>query len=152
MTMREATEALTALGAKVGLKGLAFDRDKVCQLVVGDDLEVELEEMADGTLRLNANVRDLADADAAVMRELLVANFNGEGTGRAALAINPASAEIVLTQAVEPRRHDADSFVAEVELFVRYAAFWQEHAAGRLAGSEDGMAPGHADGEMTIRL
>ena len=153
MTLRNAKEALDALAAKIGLPGLKFGKDNACELIVGEDLEIQIEDMGEGgVIRLNAAVRDMAGTDAAVLRDLLTANFNGMGTGKAALSVNPATSEIVLTQPVEATRHDAASLVAEVELFVRYAAFWREHAAGMSAGAEDGAPAMPLGGdEVTFR-
>lgn len=123
-------EALTAFGKAAGLGALTFGHDGICQVGIGENLIVEIEEDAnDGTIRLNAPLRPVGDADFSVLATLLEANFNGDGTGLAALAINYASGDIVLCQAIEPKRHDAKSFVAEMDRFIRTAQFWLDRAA-----------------------
>ena len=58
----------------------------------------------------------------------------------------------MLGQAIEPRRHDAQSFVAEVERFIRYAQFWLERADNLRPTRQDAAAtPPDAD-SITLRL
>lgn len=128
--LKSTDEALAAFGKTIGMPRLAFAPDNTCTLDVGDSLVLELETMSDkGLIRLNAAIRELGDADFEVLHFLLVSNFNGTGTGKAALAINRASGELVLGQPVECLLHSAESFCATVDEFVRYALFWQSHAA-----------------------
>lgn len=151
--LASATEALDTLAKATGLGKLSFGTNRICRLDVGDTVELEIEDRAaDGILRLNAAVRVVGDADFSVLRALLAANFNGEGTGKAALAINTASGEIALTQPVELLRHDAASFCAEVETFIRYVLFWQSHAGVMRPEPVASTLPQEAEGMVNLRL
>lgn len=125
-----AEEALAAFASSQGLGRLVFPADRICSLAFNDSLVIEIEDRADdSTIRLNSPLRPLGNADMDVLLVLLAANFNGAGTGKASLAFNRASGDIVLTQGIDYRRHSAASFVEEMTTFLRYAQFWEGHAA-----------------------
>ena len=58
---------------------------------------------------------------------LLTANYNGEGTGAAALALDAETDEVILGQAIDVAGLDADGFLETVETFVKYLTYWTEH-------------------------
>lgn len=151
------TEALAEIGKITGLPRLEFGTDRICALTLRDRLRVEVEDhAADRTLRLCAILRDLRDADEFVLFQCLAANRNGAGAPDAILAVNPASDELVLTQAIEPQHLDAKSFGARVEAFFKLALAWQDRVAvllspSRTVGRTDDAPPG--DGASTyLRL
>ena len=149
-----ATEALAALGEKLGMPRLQFGADRICTLEIGGKIDLEIEDRADAALlQLNAILRVVGDADASVYHALLTANFNGQGTGKAALSINPASGEIVLTQAIDPKLHSNQSLFDEVDQFTRYALFWADHAQSLKPAPRVSIRETVADAsEVTFRL
>ena len=147
-----ADEALAAFGSSKGLGQLAFNTDRICSVEFDKSLVVEIEDRPDdATIRLNSPLRPLGDADMDVLLQLLAANFNGSGTGKAALAFNMASGDIVLTQGIEYRHHSAASFIAELDRFLRIAVFWEGHAA-TLQPDATAEAPAFGDDMINIRL
>lgn len=151
------TEALAEIGKITGLPRLEFGADRICALTLRDRLRVEIEDhAADRTLRLCAILRDMRDADAFVLFQCLAANRDGAGTPDAILAINPASDELVLTQAVEPQNLDSKRFGQTVEAFFKLALVWLDRAAGLRAsahgaGRQSDAPPGD-DGGPLLRL
>ena len=57
---------------------------------------------------------------------LLTANYNGEGTGAAALGVDTETDEVILGQAIDVAGLDADAFLETVETFVKYLTYWTE--------------------------
>ncbi len=150
--LTSADEALQSIARKIGLPNLRFDTDRICVLDVGDTLTLEIEDKAsDATVRFNAAIGYAGDFGSTALRLLLSANFNGDGTGKAALAINPASGDLVLGQVLDPRHHTADSLHAELELFVRRALFWQDRAQTLPADVEVDAVP-DTDETINFRL
>ena len=143
-------EALAAIARHAKVPGLAFGSDRICSVDLGKDLWIEIEDKAeDATIRFHAALGYAGDLGVNALHFLLEANFNGNRTGRAALAINPASDDVTLGQAVDPRHFTADTFFAEFETFARVALFWH----GQLRDlPKDSVADDIVDTDETINL
>lgn len=143
-------EALAAIARHTRLPGLSFSSDRICTLNVGDDLSIEIEDKADdATIRFNATLGYAGDLGIEALHFLLSANFNGRGTGRAALAINPANDDLTIGQAIDPRHFTAEGFFAQFETFVRAALLWQEQVRDL---PEDTVAEDIVDTHETVNL
>ena len=139
--MQNGDDALRQFGTRIGLPNLKLGGDRTCSLTVGDGLELFFEGTdRDDELRLNGRVGDLHGADASVLRTLLVANYNGQATGAASLAIDPMSGEVMLGQRLAVGPMDAEGFASAVETFVKYLAFWTEHLP-TMGGAKSAPAP-----------
>lgn len=146
------TEALDALARHCGSPGLSFDAEGLCHFEVGTLLEVEVSAIpGHDMLRLTVSMRVLGDADRSVLYRLLSANFIGQGTGKAAFCIDPGAGEILLTQALHIRNHTAQSFVAEVEAYLRHVLVWEEEITRLRPIATDAPAPPD-DAFLTFRL
>lgn len=147
--MNSAKDALSAFGSSIGLPDIKFNDDKICALIVGDDLEVWFEDTGNNAnMRLNCIVRENVVSDASVLSQLMKANYNGEGTGCAALALNPITSELVLSQGIDVIAESEDSFKEKVDLFVKYAAFWSDEAPKMLPVVDE--APSLDEGFMRV--
>jgi hypothetical protein len=123
--MNHNRDALEQLGRRIGLPDLKFNGEGICELTVGDNIEVYLEGEPDATvLHLNGVIGTLPAADDRVLRALLGANYNGQATGAAALAMDPRTSEIVLTRQLDVSALDAAKLAETLETFVKYVAFW----------------------------
>jgi len=131
--------AVHALSASLGIP-LAFDDEGICEMVVDDDTTVTLEGDPDGTtMRVNGIVGDLPDADSAdALRLLLEANFNGQGTGAAALGIDHVTSEIVLGRSVDVSVLGPGGLEQALTEFVNYLSFWRKNLE-RLATEAGGV-------------
>ena len=130
--------ALHLLARRIGLHDLLLNDESICELVVGDGLEVFFEgDPAQTELHLNGVVGQLVFADEAVLRSLLAANFNGQATGGAALALHPIHpAELLLTQRLDTAALTCEQLQATLEGFVSYLGFWRDHLPKLLDGAE----------------
>lgn len=143
-------EALAAIARHARLPALRFGADRICTIDIGQDLWVEIEDKADeATIRFHAVLGYAGDLGVNALHFLLEANFNGTGTGRAALSINPANDDLTLGQAVDPRHFIADGFYSEFETFVRAALFWREQVGDLPA---DTVTDDIVDTDETINL
>jgi hypothetical protein len=118
--------AVRQLGQSLGLE-LELSAGEAAELIVGDDLSLLISGDPDGQrLRLMGTVASFPDGDAAeVARTLLKANYNGQGTGGAAIALDPVTDDVVLTRAVDVTGLGPDGLRAAVEEFANYMEFWQ---------------------------
>lgn len=113
-------------GETVGLPDLKLDSENICSLVVEDEIEVffEVLDFNSNVIRLNSPLADLNSVPESLYKLLLEANYNGIGTGAAALSIDPHSSEVLLTQPVQADKISANEFEEAVKLFVKYTSFW----------------------------
>jgi hypothetical protein len=140
-------EALQDLARHLKLS-LAFNADNVCDLVV-DDAVITCEGDPDGTtLQMNGIVGDLPDSqDAALLKVLLIANFNGQGVGTARLGMDHISEEIVLGRTIDVTRLPETGLAGELESFANYLHFWRKQLPKSAAEAAQGTAtpePVHA--------
>ncbi len=125
--IKDVKEAIQQFGEKVGIADLALDDQQLCELTVGDGLDVFFQGTESETeLRLNGRVGFLPGDDTATLMGLLTANYNGEGTGAAALGVDTETDEVILGQAIDVAGLDADAFLETVETFVKYLTYWTE--------------------------
>ena len=147
--------ALHLLARRLGLHDLLLNEESICELVVGDGLEVFFEgDPAQTELHLNGVVGHLVFADEATLRSLLAANFNGQATGAAALALHPVHpSELLLTQRLDTQALTCEQLQATLQRFVEVLAFWREHLPTLQDGTET-LAPHQrgGSGEHSLRV
>lgn len=123
--MKDVDDALRQFGVRIGLPSLKLNSDGICELTVGDGLEIFIEKTSrPNDLRLNGRVGTPQSSGSEVMRALLVANYGGHGTGSAAHSIDPVSGEVVLSQLIDVSANDIEGFAGAVDTFLRYLKFW----------------------------
>ncbi len=129
------SEAVRQLGQFLGLE-LELGSDEAAELIVGEDLSILISGDPDGSrLRFTGVVATFPEGDAAsAARTLLKANYDGQGTGAAALALDPVSEDVVLTRAFDVANQAADGLSAAVEEFANYLEFWQSRLDSLVAG------------------
>jgi hypothetical protein len=135
----DAKDVLAALGSRLGLGPLAFDDDGLCQLVFDNDMAVDFDarRAPDRLLDVSAVVGLLPrDADAPLYIGLLEANLQGQGTGGATLAIDPAFDEIVLWQRLDLRGATVESVEDDLGSFLGHLRAWRQRAADGTIGGE----------------
>lgn len=126
--MKDVDDALRQFGARIGLPSLKFNSDGICELTVGEGLEVFFEKTnRDNELRLNGRVGTPQGGGGEVLRALLVANYGGHGTGNAAHGIDPVSGEVILGQLIDVGATEIAAFAGTVETFLKYLKFWTEY-------------------------
>lgn len=125
--MKLIEEAIARFGDKIGIPDLAFSSENICALTINGEIEVffQVREFQSHVVRINSKLADLKDISGELFRDLLMANYNGIGTGEAALAINDQTAEIMLTQPLNVERLTSDGFLEAVNTFVKYTLFWR---------------------------
>ena len=139
----ELAELIRELGAGLGLSDAEPDEDGAATLVIDDTLEIVIEPGEDGHgILISAAVGTLpGDAREAVFAELLEANLMGQGTGAAALAIDPDREEIVLCRMILKTDLDFDDFDRELVVFANALRYWRERSdGGQIGKGPDGDA------------
>lgn len=145
--MLNGDEALREFGNRIGLSGLTLEGG-ACALTVGDGLEIAFEATEQpNELRLNGQVGSLPAADPETLRDLLVANHNGQATGAGALSIDPRTGTVVLGRLIDVTHLDAAGFAETVEAFLKYLVFWTGHLP-ETARRQQGAPSSPADGVM----
>lgn len=129
MELIEAT--IRKFGETVGVPDLKLDSENICSLVVDDEIEVffQVLDFKSNVIRLNSPVADLSDVQNSVHELLLEANYNGIGTGAAALSIDPHTSEVLLTQPLQVDKLSENEFEEAVTMFVKYTSFWVQELA-----------------------
>lgn len=123
--MKDVEDAIRQFGIRIGLPNLKLNADGISELTVGDGLDVFFEKTKrDTEVRLNGVVGTPIAANGETLRALLVANYGGHGTGPAALAMDPVSGEIVLSQLIDVAPLDVGGFAETVETYLKYLKFW----------------------------
>ncbi len=126
--IKDVKEAIKQFAEKVGIADLALDDQQLCELTVGDGLDVFFQGTENETeLRLNGQFGFLQSDETQTLMGLLTANYNGEGTAAAALALDAETDEVILGQAIDVAELDADGFLETVETCVKYLTYWTEH-------------------------
>ena len=145
--LQDNTQALQALAAMLNIP-LSFNDYGVCNVVMNGDALITLECDPQGTtLRLNAVVGVLPEADSPqALRLLLQANFNGQGTGPNSLALDHVSGEVVLGRTVDVSTLGPDGLLQPFREFASYLLYWRRNllrqvsqASSREPGGEDLM-------------
>lgn len=129
---------LRELGGIMGIGSIGLDAQGTCRLIFDKTLVVDLEPTADEKLlHMIATVGPMpADGDGRLLRSLLSANFMGQDTGNAALALDELNNEIVLCQRIALDSLDVNGFVVELEAFVNRLEDWKQRlASGKLRTS-----------------
>ncbi|AEV39759.1 Tir chaperone (plasmid) [Pseudovibrio sp. FO-BEG1] len=113
-------------GETIGLSDLKLDSENICSLTVDGEIEVffQVLDFKTNVIRLNSKLANLNSVPKSLYQHLLEANYNGIGTGAAALSINLRSSEVLLTQAIQADKLSAEEFADTVKLFVKYTSFW----------------------------
>lgn len=143
--------ALQSLSVSLGIP-LAFNSENTCELVLDDETVVTLEGEPEGTsLRINGLVGDLAEPDSAeALRLLLQANYNGQGTGGAALGIDPVGGDVVLGRVVDVSGFGPDDLETVLTEFANYLAFWRDNLNRLTAGEAAGPAGSAPDAFVRV--
>lgn len=157
--MKHNREFIEQLGAQIGLPDLHFSDEGICELVLPDGAEFFLEGSPDGVvLHLSGVVGYLHAPSAEVLSQLLSANHNGQATGAAALALNSGNpAELLLGQRLDVSQMvDIEPFLAALETFLKYLAFWADYLpqlrAGQAAGPLADTLASHALGVSGLSM
>ena len=144
---------LSELAARLGVNELNLDDNNICRLVFDERLVVDLEPSTDGKLVHLTGVAGAvpADATAHFFRKLLVANFLGQQTGEAALAVDEFNNEVVLGQRIALDVLDVNSFVNRLEEFVNRLESWMDALAKDAVASEvETSSPPGANGGIRV--
>ncbi|HVJ87830.1 MAG TPA: type III secretion system chaperone [Caulifigura sp.] len=132
------TTAIRQLGQSLGLP-LEISAGEACELVIGDDLSVLISGDPDATrLQLSGTVSSFPVGDrASVATALLKANYNGQGTGAAALSLDPLTEDVVLTRAFDVA---GGNLTAAVEEFANYLEFWRSRIDSLVGGDSQAVS------------
>lgn len=157
--MNHNREFIEQLGAQIGLPDLHFSDEGICELVLPDGAEFFLEGAPDGeVLHLSGVVGYLHAPSAEVLSQLLSANHNGQATGAAALVLNSGNpAELLLNQRVDvSQMAGIEPFLATLETFLKYLAFWADYlpqlSAGQAAGTPADSLATYAGGGFGLSV
>jgi hypothetical protein len=129
---------LGELARHLGVNELALDHNGVCRLVFDGKVVVDLEPSRDGrSLHMCGVVARIpAEGREGLFAGLLDANYFGQGTGRAVLAIDSQNNEVVLQQQLELETLAASSFAQELQAFTDRLEDWQRRMErGELASA-----------------
>ena len=129
-------ELITHLRAALGLDDLEFNSVNVCRLLVDDDIEIDLEFVAEddalycysvvGTTFDENQKRDWAEV-------LLAANLFGRETAGASFALDEETDDILLCRVFDMVDLSADRFLRQLEEFSNVSSYW----SGRLSEAGD---------------
>ncbi|KZK91162.1 Tir chaperone protein (CesT) [Pseudovibrio sp. Ad5] len=124
--MEMVENTLRQFGETIGLPDLKLDTENICSLTVDGEIEVffQVLDFNANVVRLNSRLASLNNVPKSLYLHLLEANYNGMGTGHAALSINQRSSEVLLTQAIQVDNLSVEEFAETVKLFVKYTSFW----------------------------
>lgn len=118
-------DALDAFGRALNLN-LSFNSDGVCDLILDDGTVITLEGDPAGTsLRVNGVVGHLPEPPSApVLRLLLQANFNGQGTSVSSLGLDHVSGDVVLGRSVDVSTLGSEGLVPVLTEFANHLVHW----------------------------
>jgi hypothetical protein len=126
--MRDAADALNRLGAQLGVDALAFDQDGDCGIVIDGETEIFFRaKPEDDILQITGVVGDLYPGGGVLAIRLLELNAVDAQTGPAAFAVDPATAEILLTLQVTISLLSEEQLLAIVEDFVDRVEYWSKY-------------------------
>lgn len=142
---RDNAAAIECLAQEYGIH-LAFNDEGVCAIVIDGDSVVRFEGEPQGTrLRISATVGHLPDPrNAHALRVLLQANFQGQGTGDAALSLDHVSDEVVLGCGVKVDELGPRGLAPTLEAFATQLAYWRDNLLRLTSEPSTGLdqAPG----------
>jgi hypothetical protein len=151
--MHNAKDAIRQFGEKVGIPDLVLQDGLLCELTIGDALDVFFQATErDTELRLNGRVGFLPSDGPETLMALLTANYNGGETGRAALSIDSETNEVFLGQAIDVARLDADQMVELVEVFVKQLTHWVGHLPTLVPSTGQERPPSESELAILTRL
>lgn len=133
----DANQLLTSLGLAVGLPDLKFDHNGCARLLFDQRIAVDLERDADAGCIHVYTVLGAAPPPGtgeALYRRLLEGNLFGSQTQGAALAVDAATHEILLSRSLDVEAASADDFARLVEKFLAATEHWKQELAGSGAG------------------
>jgi hypothetical protein len=128
-------DALTEMGNRLGIGDLELDQNGGCLLTFDDDLLIDIEKAEDEPgFYLTATVGAApTEGREVVFAELLEANLQGRGTGRASLALDGDLDEIVLNRYIDRDDIEVEILEQELEAFLNMLQVWkQRHGAGEI--------------------
>ncbi len=131
--MNDVNRAVANLGRLAGIAGLELDAHGALSLVFNDETTVNLSRVDDRTIELWTPIGGInaSAGGETALRVLLEANYLGEGTGNARLAIAPASGDVVLCERFDVGPASDHEFGDRIVQFLKYAAFWASPEGGR---------------------
>lgn len=152
--MQDVHQAVQALGAAIGMEGVAFDGAGNLTLIFDGTMAINFHAIEAGSFELWADLPDLGNTrDAELLAAVLAANHLGEGTGAARLALRPDRSGFVLCQRVGIAGADASTLVETVAAFVASASTWSARDASRAFAGRDAAATEPAEhGFSMIRV
>ena len=122
-------ELIAHLRAELELDDLEFNSVNVCRLLVDDDVEIDLEYVAEddalycysvvGTTFDEGQRKDWAEV-------LLAANLFGRDTGGASFALDDETDDILLCRVFDMADLSADRFLRQLEEFSSVSVYWVE--------------------------
>jgi len=94
-------------------------------------VQISLKPGKDGTCVLSADLGPLAEDDAAALiGEMLAANYAFQGAAGATLSVEPGTGHVFLRRRVWPDDSNEDAILPEVVVFADKAREWRERIAG----------------------
>ncbi len=128
---------LTELGNRLGVGNIELDDNGGCLLAFDDDLLVDIEKAGDDPgFYLTATVGSVPSTGReAIFNELLEANLQGRGTGRASLALDGDLDEIVLNRYIDRDDIDLETLEQELEAFLKLLETWKQRHNDDAIGS-----------------
>ncbi len=135
-------DLLSALGAHVGITGLALNDDNVCRLVLDRTLVIDIEHLpGTPTVQVYSVVGGHPGNNAALCHRLLSANLFGQGTGGAVLALDEQRGEVLLVQSFDLATTTAEAFVAKLDGYVGYVEAWTAELVSAAEDDDDDDEP-----------
>ncbi|MBI1247973.1 hypothetical protein GC197_09055 [bacterium] len=126
----EPQQFIQNLGSELGLSDLKFSDELTCRLIVGDQAVIDLEWVeAEGVLQMYSAIGPEPQDESELLREMLVANLFGAGTGKAVLAIDESAREVLLCREFAIASFDTKQFAEQLNAFIERTAYWTERLA-----------------------
>lgn len=120
-------QALEDFGKTIGLNGLAFNGEQICELTVDGEIEIYFQgDPLERSMQING-VIGTSPSDTRVMSALLAANFEREATGDGSISVNPMTQELTLSKVVQNAALGSEGLAPVVQDFVKYVAFWRDY-------------------------
>lgn len=145
---------LSAVGAKLGIPGLALDDAGACSLVFDGRTTINLQaDSLAGNLILFAELGALRAADTNIYASLLEANLFWKGTGGGTLAVEPQSRAVLLQYQDSLVGMDQVRFEQILERFISAAEQWTSRLAEMVKdAAENGGEAQVSEGASGIRV
>jgi hypothetical protein len=123
MTREQADTLIRQLGTAIGMAELALDAGGTCLLALDDDTIVSIGYDVTSERLIMMSPLDAVEPTAAVLHQLLVANFLWHETAGATWALSPGGEAAVLQSAI-PDQIDIPGLQAAFEAFAVQARNW----------------------------